>query len=359
MLPDLHRRPRRCPRRRPVLAAAWRLAGVLLLTLGAADASAQAARSYEVPRTPWGDPDFQGVYSTDDARGIPLQRAAQFGDRRFLTDVEFTARKQRDDETLAATRAGAGTFVGEVGTRTLRHTSLVMDPPDGRIPAITPAAKERTAAAGAGVNPLLPRTWTDRSLMERCLSRGALGILPTLYGNGLEIVQAPGTVVLNYEMIHEARVIRLGAATAPGPQVQSYLGFSRGRWEGATLVIETTNFNGVVPIGGTRHTSGLKLTERLTRLDADTLSYEATIDDPQTWVRPWTIQLPMSTQPGYRVFPFECHEGNHALRNMLSAARAEEQMLEEYVRKGLEPPPLARPGDNQILPADPSFGRPR
>jgi hypothetical protein len=141
--------------------------------------------------------------------------------------------------------------------------------------------------------------------------------------------------------------------------VQSYLGHSRGRWDGNTLVIETTNFNGNVPIGGTRHTSGLRLMERLTRISAETISYEATIDDPNTWVRPWKIQLPLSTQPGYRVFPFECHEGNQALRNMLSAARAEERVIEEYVKKGLPPPPLARPGDNQILPPDPSFGRPR
>ena len=291
-------------------------------------AVAQAPRPYEVPRTPWGDPDFQGIYTTDDARGIPLQRPEQFGERRLLTDQEFAQRQQRDDETLAA--------------------------------------KERTSAASAGRNPLLPRTWEDRSLMERCISRGALGILPTIYGNGLQIVQAPGTVVLNYEMIHEARVIAIGAAPAtagglrqPGPAVQTYLGLSRGRWEGTTLVVETTNLNGVVPIGGTRHTSGLRLTERLTRVSADTIDYQATVDDPATWVRPWTVQLPMSTQPGYRVFPFECHEGNNALRNMLSAARAEERVIEEFVKKGLPPPPLARPGDNQILPPDPSFGRPR
>lgn len=243
------------------IAAAFSLAAFLT------PVAAQTPRPYDVPRTPWGDPDFQGIYSTDDARGIPLQRPEPFGERAQLNDQELLARRQRDDETLAATRAGAGTFVGEVGTRTLRMTSLVIDPRDGRIPAVTPAAKERTSA--------------------------------------------------------------------------------------------TTNFNGGVAIGGTRHTSGLTLTERLTRVSADTINYEATVNDPATWTRPWTIALPMSTQPGYRVFPFECHEGNQALRNMLSAARAEEQVIEEYTRKGLPPPPLARPGDNQILPPDPSFGRPR
>jgi hypothetical protein len=139
------------------------LCGWSLLLLSAVGV-AQTARSmqngpYVVPRTPWGDPDFQGIYSTDDARGIPLQRPELFGERQFLNDQEFAQRRQRDDEKLTATRAGAGTFVGEVGTRTLRQTSLVFDPKDGRIPAITPAAKERTSAASAGRNPLLPRTW--------------------------------------------------------------------------------------------------------------------------------------------------------------------------------------------------------
>jgi len=340
--------------------AGWCLMAACLALLAPEPAAAQTPRRYDVPRTPWGDPDLQGIFTTDDARGIPLQRAVEFGERAELNEQELAARRQRDDETLANTRAGAGTFVGEVGTRTLRMTSLVVEPPDGRIPPVTAAAKERTSAANAGRNPLLPRHWEDRSLMERCISRGALGILPTIYGNGLQIVQAPGTVVLNYEMVHEARVIPLGGVTAPGAAVQqSYLGLSRGRWDGSTLVIETTNFNGIVPIGGTRHTSGLRLTERLTRASAETIDYEATIDDPATWVRPWTIRLPMSTQPNYQVFPFECHEGNNALRNMLSAARAEEAVIADYVKKGLPPPPLARPGDNQILPPDPSFGRPR
>src|SRR5688500_7760547 len=160
----------------PLLAAA-----ICLDLVVAVSATAQALKPYNVPRTPWGDPDFQGIFTTDDARGIPLQRAPQFGERAKLTEQELAARRQRDDETLEATRAGAGTFVGEVGTRTLNITSLVVDPPDGRIPPVTPAAKERTSAANAGVNPLLPRSWTDRSLMERCLSRGALGLLPTIY----------------------------------------------------------------------------------------------------------------------------------------------------------------------------------
>jgi hypothetical protein len=234
------------------------------------------------------------VWTSDDARTVPLQRPAELGDRRLLTDEEFNARKQRDDETRGDVKVAAGTFVGEVGTRSLRQTSLVVSPANGRVPARTPAAEQRMAAYAKGVNPLLPRTWEDRSLFERCISRGPLAALPTLYGNGLRIVQSPTTVVISHEMIHD-----------------------------------------------------------------DTIDYEATVSDSETWTAPFTVVVPLSTQPDYDVFPYECHEGNNALRNMLSAARAEEKVIDDYVKKGLPPPSLARPGDADILPADPSFGRRR
>lgn len=336
------------PDRLPLAAAGLALALV----------SHAAAQGYLAPRTPWGHPDLQGIWTSDDARGVPLQRPAGFGTRRLLTDEEFAARKQRDDETRADTRAGAGTFVGEVGTRTLRQTSLVIDPPDGRLPARTPAAEARMAAIANDVNPLLPRTWEDRSLFERCITRGPLGILPTIYGNGLRIVQSPDHVVISQEMVHEARVIPLGSGGVAAA-LRSYAGYSRGRWEGDTLIVETANFTDRTAIGGTRHTGELRVVERLTRVAEDTIHYEATVLDPLTWTAPFTIVLPLATQPGYEVYPYECHEGNQALRNMLSAARAEERVIEEYVRKGLPPPPLARPNDGEILPPDPSFGRRR
>jgi hypothetical protein len=314
---------------------------------------------YAVPRTPWGDPDFQGTFTTDDARGVPMQRPTEFGERRYLTDEEFAARKQRDDETRGDTKAGAGTFVGEVGTRTLRQTSLVIDPPDGRTPPLTRQAQRRAAELSKSRNPLLPTTWEDRSLFERCITRGVTGIFPTIYGNGLRITQAPGYIVIAHEMIHESRIIPLDGRPPLGAAIRQWMGDSRGRWEGDTLVIETANFTDKTAVGNARHTDKLTLVERLTRTASDTIDYEITISDPDTWTRPWTVLLPLTTQPGYELYPFECHEGNQALRNMLSAARAEEKVIEEYVKKGLEPPPLARPGDNQILPPDPSFGRRR
>jgi hypothetical protein len=320
--------------------------------------SVAAQKPYAPPRTPWGHPDLQGVWTSDDARSVPLQRPVDLGDRRMLTDEEFAARRQRDDETRGDVRVAAGTFVGEVGTRSLRQTSLVVEPANGRIPARTPAAETRMAAQAKAVNPLLPLTWEDRSLFERCISRGPLASLPTLYGNGLQIVQSPTTVAISHEMIHEARIVRLDGAT-PGPAQRAYMGYSTGRWDGETLVITTAGFTDKTAAGGTRHTTRLHIVERITRASEDTLTYEARVTDPDTWVEPWSVVVPLSTQLGYRVFPYECHEGNHALRNMLSAAREEERVRDEYIRKGLEPPPLARPGDANILPADPSFGRRR
>ena len=330
----------------------------IVLLLAIVPAVAQERR-YAAPRTPWGHPDLQGVWTSDDARTVPLQRPTELGERRTLTEEEFAARKQRDDETRGDVKVAAGTFVGEVGTRSLRQTSLVVSPANGRMPARTPAADQRMAALAKGVNPLLPRTWEDRSLFERCISRGPLASLPTLYGNGLRIVQSPGAVVISHEMIHEARVIPLDARAPVSAALKSYMGYSTGRWDGDVLVIETSGFTDRTAIAGTRHSEKLKVVERLTRVSNDTIRYEATVSDSETWTGAFTVVVPLSTQPGYEVFPYECHEGNNALRNMLSAARAEERVIDEYVKKGLPPPPLARPGDADILPADPSFGRRR
>lgn len=317
-----------------------------------------AQKPYNAPRTPWGHPDFQGTWTTDDARSVPLQRAAEFGERRFLSDQEYADRKRRDDETRGDVRVAAGTFVGEVGSRTHRQTSLVVEPANGRIPARTPAAEQRMATFAKAVNPLLPLSWEDRSLFERCISRGALAVLPTLYGNGLRIIQGPNVVAINHEMIHETRIIPLDGRPL-GDALHGYMGYATGKWDGETLVIESSGYTNKTALGGTRHTDKLRVVERLTRTAEDTITYEATVTDPDTWTAPWKVSVPLTTQAGYEVFPYECHEGNNALRNMLSAARAEEKVIEEYVKKGLPPPPLARPGDADILPADPSFGRRR
>ena len=288
-----------------------------------------------------------------------MQRPAQFGDRRLLTDEEFAERKRRDDETRGDTRQGAGTFVGEVGSRTVRQTSLLIDPPDGRTPAITGAAQAR-AAATAILRARLPQTWEDRSISDRCITRGILAALPTLYGNGLRIVQEAGYAAISYEMIHETRLIPLDSRPHVATGVRLYMGDPRGRWEGDTLVVDTTNFSDTTVVGQNQTSELLHVVERFTRISTDTIQYEATIDDPKTWVRPWTVTVPLSTQPGYQIFPYECHEGNFALRNILSAARAEERATADAIRSGAPlPEPTAWQGNTGLLPDDPSFGRPQ
>src|SRR5215472_4765618 len=337
-----------------------RRASLLAFTLLAcASLSAQSKRPWSPPRTSWGAPDLQGIWTSDDARSVPMQRPAQFGDRRLLSDEEFAERKRRDDETRGDTRKGAGTFVGEVGSRTVRQTSLVIDPPDGKTPAVTADAQAR-AAATAVLRARLPQTWEDRSISDRCITRGILSALPTLYGNGLRVVQEPGYVAISYEMIHETRIIPLVGRPHVAKTVQLYMGDPRGRWEGDTLVIDTTNFSDKTIVGQNQTSELLHVVERLTRISADTIQYEATIEDPKTWVRSWTVSVPLSTQPGYQIFPYECHEGNFALRNILSAARVEEQATAAAIRNGTTPPePSIWQGNTGLLPDDPSFGRPQ
>ncbi len=322
-------------------------------------AQSTSLHRWATPRTPWGAPDLQGVWTSDDARSVPLQRPPEFGARATLTDEEFAARKRRDDETRSDTRAGAGTFVGEVGTRTVRQTSLVVDPPDGRMPPLTVEAQAR-AAEIALLRARLPQTWEDRSISDRCITRGILAALPTLYGNGLRIVQGRDDVAISYEMIHETRIVPLDGRPHLAKAVRLYMGDPRGRWDGDTLVIDTTNFNDRTLAGPTQTSERLHVVERLTRVSADTIQYAATIDDPRTWTKPWTVTVPLSTQPGYQIFPYDCHEGNFALRNILSAARAEERATADAIRNGTPPPaPSVWQGNTGLLPDDPSFGRPQ
>jgi len=173
------------------------------------------------------------------------------------------------------------------------------------------------------------------NIYYRCITRGLLGsMIPVVYGNGNEIVQGPGYVMLRQEMIHESRVIPLDGSPHPGAAIRMYMGDSRGHWEGNTLVVETTNFTDKVAIGSNGagypgdpgyHSEALKVTERFTRTAANTLQYEATVDDPKTWVRPWTIAMPLVREPGYQLFEYACHEGNYAMTNILSGARAAEK----------------------------------
>jgi hypothetical protein len=216
-----------------------------------------------------------------------------------------------------------------------RQASLIVDPLDGRQPPLSQEGQARQARLQEDNKARLARlqgreadSYLDRSLYDRCITRGVMGsLLPTIYNNGNEIVQGPGYVVIRNEMIHEARVVPLDGRPHVAANVTSYMGDSRGHWEGNTLVVVTRNLNGMTGIGGNGggRTSGrLTITERFTQLDKDTLQYTATIDDPGTWTRPWTLSFPWKREPVYGMFEYACHEGNYAMRNILSISRAAE-----------------------------------
>jgi hypothetical protein len=287
-------------------------------------------------KTPWGDPDIAGVWSSDDMRGIPRERADEFGTQRYLTDEQLAKRVERDEQTRRQEANRVGAFRNDVGTRTFRQTSLVVDPPNGKIPALTPDGEKRrvTNRGSFGEGPF--HGPQDFTLYDRCITRGVIGSLgPAIYGNGVTIVQGPGVASITYEMVHDTRIIPLDGRPHLPSRTQQWMGDARGRWEGNTLVIDTTNFTDRTAISGVRHSDALRLTERITRLDEATLDYEATIDDPKTYTRPWTLNLQLTQPAGFRMFPYECHEGNLGLRNILSAERAEDKALEDDLKKGI------------------------
>ena len=292
------------------------------------------------PRTPWGDPDIQGTWTTDDTIGVPIQRPPALGNKLFLTDDDFAQQAARQAEARRAAQAaspgappapiGPPDHWGENASKPVRQTSFVVDPPDGRIPTVTPEGQKRAAGRDTGSFGAGPfNRPDDLTNFDRCISRGVVGsMLPRPYGNGLEIVQGPGFVAIRHEMIHEARIIPLGGAARVGPDIRQYIGHSRGRWEGETLVVETTNFTNQMSIGfngnGLRHSEQMTLVERFTRVDAKTMQWEVTIDDPKTYTKPFKMALPIRQDADYQIFEFACHEGNYGMRNILSGARATE-----------------------------------
>jgi len=313
----------------------------------------QPAAGFVQPKTPWGDPDLQGFWPGVDMVGVPLQRPARFGTRNVLTEEEFAKRaseiKNEEESLLAEIDVSTADVTTPCAIRCptsptphwqetgkpSRQASLIIDPPDGRQPPLSPEGQARQAQQQAEAKARIARlqgreadTYLDRSLYDRCITRGIMGsLLPTIYNNGNEIVQGPGYVVIRNEMIHEARVVPLDGRPPLSSNVTSYMGDSRGHWDGSTLVVVTKNLNGMTGVGGNGggRTSGrLTITERFTMLDANTLQYTATIDDPGTWTGPWTLSFPWKREAVYGMFEYGCHEGNYAMRNMLSASRAAE-----------------------------------
>jgi len=293
--------------------------------------------------TPWGDPDLQGTWSSDDTIGIPMQRPDQYGARLYLTDDELAEKARREERARQRSREvrsepapalagaiGPPDHWGEQPTRTMRQTSLVVDPPNGKIPDVTPEALRRAAGRDRGSFGNGPFNGPeDLTNYDRCITRSVVGsLIARPYGNGFQIVQSPEYVTLTHEMIHETRVIPLIRSPHLGPGIRQYMGDSRGHWEGGTLVIDTTNFTDRTSIGlngnGLRHSEAMHLVERFTRVDTETIQYEVTIDDPKTYTKPWKMAFPLTTEPGYQIFEYACHEGNYGLDHILRAARAAE-----------------------------------
>ena len=304
--------------------------------------AAPAAKVFTPAKTPWGDPDLQGTWTSDDCIGTPLNRPANFGDRLYYTEEEIAQREgalarqaANDKQEFVDPNARVGTgppgHWGERARRPCRQTSLVIDPPNGRTPDMLPEARSRPVPEGAGNNNPKADSPEDFSYYIRCITRGVTGsIFPVIYGNGQQIIQGPGFVTILQEMVHEARVIPLDKRPHTGSNVRSYMGDARGHWEGNTLVVETTNFLGnrtglAGNGGGTPMSDALKLTERFTRVGPNSMNYEVTIDDPKTYVQPFKVGFPLTQEPGYQNFDYACHEGNNAMFNSLSGARAQEK----------------------------------
>jgi len=311
-----------------------------------AQKSTAVANAWTPPRTPWGEPDLQGVW---DYRTItPLERPSELAGKQVFTDEEAAnfereenRRQNRDliDPAKGGLQYPAGGVVpynefwydrgsSLVGSK---RTSLIVDPPDGRFPPLTPEAQKRAAASAVEQRETQagrPRadSYEDRPLSERCIVfGGTVPMLPGAYNNNVQLVQTPGYVAILNEMIHEHRIVPLDGRPHVNPAIRQWLGDSRGHWEGTTLVVDTRNFSPKTDFRGAG--TGLHVVERFTRVDADTLEYTFTVEDPTTWTRSWTAMIPMKKNPE-PIYEYACHEGNESIVGILRGARADEKMAE-------------------------------
>jgi hypothetical protein len=324
-------------------------------------AAAAADPDWEVPRMSWGDPSLEGTFTSRDMSGISMERSPQYGKRQSLTREEFVERATGGTGGLAAMRQG-DEFEGEArlqlsaldssetGTRTFGYTSYIIDPEDGRMPALTAEGQARQAARRGGGQANGPFfTMEDFSYYDRCITRGVTGsIMPSLYGDAMRIVQSPTDVAISYEMLHDTRIIPLDGRPAADPGVRQFMGSSVGHWEGDTLVVETTNFTDRLSIGRYAHSEDLVLTERFTRIDPDMINYVVTVEDPKTFAAPWSFRLTLTTQPGYEVLEYSCHEGNFFVANALRAEKRYQESVAEALAAG-EPVPERTTGDGGFL----------
>jgi len=306
---------------------------IACMTIGGDSLRAQRTpAAWTHPRTAWGDPDLEGVWTSDNNFSIPLERPPEVANKEFLDGPELDAALAKRAQLIAAVADGGAVGAGpshwyENLTAKSRRSSLIIDPKNGRLPALTLEARARAKAeetARAGRGPA--DSWEDRSLWDRCITVGLPAVMfPTGYNNNVQILQAPGYITITHEMMHDTRIIPLDGRPHLSPDIRQYMGDSRARWDGTTLVIDVTNFHPKTNYRGSGST--LHLIERYSRRAADQLRYEVTIDDPHTFERPWTAVLDLAPQKD--MYEYACHEGNRGLENILRAARYDEARATE------------------------------
>jgi hypothetical protein len=337
--------------------------------------SSAGAQTWTPPRTPWGDPDLQGNYTNKYEQGTPFERPAEF-EGRALDQIKGTELaqlvKERADEVLlnspftggdpvAGNFGGAPAFYDRFEANRGSRPWLVVDPADGKIPQMSPEGQKASAARAAaraakrrGRGPA--DSWEDRSLYDRCITRGLPGsMMPANYGNSYRIVQSPGYVAISYEMVHETRIIPLDGRPQLATSIRQYMGEARGRWDGNTLVVETSRFKDD-PVYRGSNPATLTLIERFTAMAPNKVEWSVTLDDPTTWTRPWTFAMPLTRNDSEAIFEYACHEGNLAMPHLLSAARKAEAAGLTATDDGVgdSETPAARPASRSARTTEPS-----
>lgn len=333
------------------LVAGFTIAACFGQAGSAQSAQKDAGDGWEHPETPWGDPDLQGMWPIYHLISVPLERPEEFGNRLEFTEEEIAeqramvqARNERYEEENAQDRIGMGHWAEE--SELPVQTSLIVSPEDGQLPEMTEEGKRRAAQMGSSWTEEHYDSVEDFDTWDRCITRGLPpSMFPFQYNNGIQILQVPGYVIIRLEMIHETRIIPVDGRPPMDDDVQQWLGVSRGHWDGNTLVIETTNFNGEpsminfgtpgTPRANMPTTTDMKITERLERVSEDQIDYSITIEDPEVLKRSWTAAFPWQRDPGYEFFEYACHEDNYAIRDFITTSRYERaQQAEEEAQQG-------------------------
>ena len=317
-----------------VIARAVSLAGQ-----GAAAAGrAPADKGWKVPRMPWGHPDLQGIWNNGTT--TPLERPRDLENREFLSDEEWAARAKesatradtRPDDPLADVELAYNNEWWERGVP-LKRTSLIVDPPNGKLPPLTAEGQQRLAAREAARRQRGPAdSWEDRPLQERCILYHGVPPFPTGYNNNYQIVQTREYVAIRYEMMAETRIIPLDGRPHVGPRIRTWIGNARGRWEGDTLVVETTNYNDQATFRFPVDNETLRVVERFTRVGDGQIDYQFMVDNPTMYTKPWKAVLPMAKVKG-PIYEYACHEGNYGIANVLNGYRVQEKAKQEAPKK--------------------------